>query len=254
MTSDSVASSSRQLAGLRPDCASARTASAPAAKESKATPAESLCSGRSWTRTQASVITPRMPSEPISIRSGLGPAPEPGQPPALPRPRRRDRAHRLDQVVDVGPDVAKCPPARVAIQPPSVEYSNDCGKWRSVSPCSASCSLSGWPEHARLNPRRARHRVHLQHPVERAEVDRHRAGVAVADPRLDPADDARPAAVGDRRRARVRAPLEHRLDLGLVAGARDQVGRVVEPARESRGRHRCRPCRARARPVRACRR
>ena len=32
----------------------------------------------SRTRTQASAITPRIPSEPISIRSGLGPAPEPG--------------------------------------------------------------------------------------------------------------------------------------------------------------------------------
>ncbi len=35
----------------------------------------------------------------------------------------------------VGP-VAKCPAARVAIQPPRVENSNDCGKKRSVSPCS----------------------------------------------------------------------------------------------------------------------
>ena len=34
--------------------------------------------GRRWIRIQASVITPRMPSLPITIRSGLGPAPEPG--------------------------------------------------------------------------------------------------------------------------------------------------------------------------------
>ena len=41
--------------------------------------------------------------------------------------------------------VAKCPPARVATQPPSVEYSNDCGKWRSVRPCSRSWSSSPGP-------------------------------------------------------------------------------------------------------------
>ncbi len=36
--------------------------------------------------------------------------------------------------------VAKWPPARVAIQPPSVDSSKDCGKKRSVRPCAASCS------------------------------------------------------------------------------------------------------------------
>ncbi len=34
--------------------------------------------GRGRTRTQASVITPSVPSDPISIRSGETPAPEPG--------------------------------------------------------------------------------------------------------------------------------------------------------------------------------
>ncbi len=78
VVADSTASSRRQFDGLTPDWAISRTASAPAAKSSKPTPAESLWVGRSRTRTQASVITPRIPSEPISIRSGLGPAPDPG--------------------------------------------------------------------------------------------------------------------------------------------------------------------------------
>ena len=65
-------------------------------------PARGLELGRGRTRTQASAITPRMPSEPISIRSGRGPGARPRQPPALPGPARRDRPHRLDQVVDVG--------------------------------------------------------------------------------------------------------------------------------------------------------
>ena len=35
--------------------------------------------GRSCRRIHACVMTPRIPSEPISMRSGLGPAPEPGR-------------------------------------------------------------------------------------------------------------------------------------------------------------------------------
>ena len=68
----------RQLAGCRPDWLSARTHSAPSPKRSNRTPAEARCDGRGWTRTHAWVMTPRMPSEPASIRSGLTPAPEPG--------------------------------------------------------------------------------------------------------------------------------------------------------------------------------
>ncbi len=72
------------------------------------------------------------------MRSGLTPAPEPGS--------RRD-VHTPAGVIAPTDStkssmcvhtVAKWPAARVAIQPPSVEYSNDWGKWRSVSECSAS--------------------------------------------------------------------------------------------------------------------
>ena len=41
--------------------------------------------------------------------------------------------------------VAKWPPARVTIQPPRVENSNDCGKWRSVSPCGRRPSSRSGP-------------------------------------------------------------------------------------------------------------
>ena len=63
---------------MKPDCDSARTATEPWAKPGKCTPTEARNVGRACTRTQACVITPRMPSEPIRSRSGLGPAPEPG--------------------------------------------------------------------------------------------------------------------------------------------------------------------------------
>ena len=84
-------------------------------------------------------------------------------------------------------------------------------------------------EHPGLDPRRARDPVDLEHPVERAEVDADRARVVVADPRLDPAADAGAAPERDRGGALVGAPGEHRLDLGLVAGAGDEVGGVVDP-------------------------
>ncbi len=86
-----------------------------------------------------------MPSEPISIRSGEGPAPEPGSRRLSQVPRgviARTDSTRSSMWVS---RVAKWPPARVAIQPPRVAYSKDCGKWRRVSPCSRSCSSSPGP-------------------------------------------------------------------------------------------------------------
>ncbi len=91
------------------------------------------------------MITPSVPSEPASIRSGLTPAPDPGS--------RRDSHTPAGVIARTDStkssmcvhSVAKWPAARVAIQPPSVEYSNDCGKWRSVSPCSPSWDSSSGP-------------------------------------------------------------------------------------------------------------
>ena len=129
--------------------------------------------------------------------------------------------------------VAKCPPARVAIQPPSVDSSNDCGKKRSVSPCGASCSSIRGP--LAPAPMRAAREIGStsRTRVERLEVDRHRTVEAVGDPRLDAADDARAAAVRDDRRVRAAGPLEHGLDLAPVAWARDEVGHVGVPAAQA---------------------
>ena len=68
-----------QVGGNSPACATARTARAPARKSSNASAAPARKVGRSCRRSQASVITPSAPSEPIIRRSGLGPAPEPGR-------------------------------------------------------------------------------------------------------------------------------------------------------------------------------
>ncbi len=68
-----------------------------------------------------------MPSEPSNIRSGETPAPEPGRRRDSQAPAKltaRTDSTRSSTCVST---VAKCPPARVAIQPPSVDSSKDCG-------------------------------------------------------------------------------------------------------------------------------
>ena len=100
----SAGSIRRQLEGWRPDWEISRTHSAPRSKVGKRTPAEARKVGRGWTRIQASVITPRAPSEPMSKRSGLGPAPEPGRRREDQTPAGVSARDRLDEVLDVGPD------------------------------------------------------------------------------------------------------------------------------------------------------
>ena len=128
MSRASAADTSRQLAGASPDWTISRTASTPASHDGKVTDAPRRADGLGRTRTHAEVITASVPSDPSSIRSGDGPAPEPGS--------RRDshtsppsvtaRTDSTRSSMWVGP-VAKCPAARVATHPPSVENSNDCG-------------------------------------------------------------------------------------------------------------------------------
>ena len=127
MSAASVGSSSRQVAGRSPAWSSRRTAVAPVAKSGAASVAAHRCTGRGWARSQAEVMTPSVPSLPSSTRSGLGPAPEAGS--------RRDsqtpvgvtaRTDSTRSSTWVGP-AEKCPAARVAIQPPTVERSKLCG-------------------------------------------------------------------------------------------------------------------------------
>ena len=53
-------------------------------------------------RIHASVMIPSAPSEPIIIRSGLGPAPEPGRRRDSIDAGGRDRADAFDEIVDMG--------------------------------------------------------------------------------------------------------------------------------------------------------
>jgi hypothetical protein len=77
-----------------------------------------------------------------------------------------------------------------------------------------------------LDPRCQRLRVHLQDPIEPAQVERDER--PVAQPPLDAADDAGPAAEGDGGGALGLTPAQHRLDLRFVPREGDQVRWVLE--------------------------
>ena len=122
-----------------------------------------------------------------------------GQAPALPHAARRDRADRLDEVVDVR--VQRRVVTAGARREPAAER-RELERLREVAqrePVRAELVLERGAVHAGLDPRRARLAVDLEHPVERAEVDADRAAVVVVDVALDAADHRRAAAVGDRR-------------------------------------------------------
>ena len=215
----SRADTSRQLAGCRPDCTIARTASQPASNERE----------RHRRRSPLRRLRPHphpgarhdrqrpLRAQQHSVRRRA--APEPG--------RRRDSQTSpptvtartlLDQVVDVGRPCREVARARVAIHPPSVESSNDCGKKRSVRPCSPSCCSSrGPPPPPRSAPPARRRRPRAA--VEPREVDGDRALVRAAHG-VDAADHARATAVGRDGEPRARAPLEHARTRPPCEGAR----------------------------------
>ena len=98
-------------------------------------------------------------------------------------------------------------------------------------PVSAELLLQPRARGAGADARGARDRVDLEHPVERAEIERRRAVERRRDPRLDAADDARAAAVGDHGDVRARRPFEGGLHVRLAARADDEVDDVlVAPA------------------------
>ena len=233
MVSASRGSSNRQFDGWRPDCEITRAASAPAAKLSKRTGREALKRGRGRTRTQASVITPRMPSEPRIMRSGLGPAPEPGSLRLSQTPVGVSAVNRVDQVVDVGlqgGEMAARPGRDPAAKGGELER---LGKMAQGEPAGPQAVLEVGPERPGPDQGRARDLVDLDDPGQRTEVDRDGPAVAVSDPGLDPADDARAAAEGHRRQPPVGAHLQHPPDVLGVAREGDHVGGPVEPPAEA---------------------
>src|SRR5258708_38701850 len=81
---------------------------------------------------------------------------------------------------------------------------------------------------AALDPGGEADRVDLEDAVHGREVDGYRAGVIVAQARLDPADHGRPASKGDRGHAGVRAPIEQLDNFAFGGRPGDDIGRVVD--------------------------
>jgi hypothetical protein len=89
-----------------------------------------------------------------------------------------------------------------------------------------------------LEDRGHRVRVHVEQPVEPAQVQRDHAGVAVATGR-EPADDRGPATEGDECDVSLHAPVDDRLHLVVAAGTDDGVrrlGAVALPQQQQVGR------------------
>ena len=203
----------------------------PARKLAKRTPAELRCDG------------PRLHAHPglgdhaeRALRAGehaVGarrPAPDPGS--------RRDSHTPAGVIARTDSTkssmcvhrVAKWPAARVAIQPPSVENSNDCGKWRSVSAVLARAGprARGRARRPGCAPRARRRRPRARGRA-RPGRSRPRRCRRRATSRGDAADDRGAAAERDRGDALGRAPLEQRARRRASSrGRSDEVGGMLE--------------------------
>ena len=164
---------------------------------------------------------------------GARTCPGAGQPAALPEAGRRQRRDRVDQVVDVGlqgGEMAARPGRDPAAEGGELER---LGKMAQGEPAGPQAVLEVGPERPGPDQGRARDLVDLDDPAQRTEVDRDGPAVAVSDPGLDAADDARAAAEGHRRQPPVGAHLQHPPDVLGVAREGDHVGGPVEPPAEA---------------------
>ena len=104
-------------------------------------------------------------------------------------------------------------------------YSKDCGKWPSVSPCSARSASASGPAQPGLERRGHRDRVDGEQPLHPDQVEADDPGVPVA-AGDQPTDHRRPAAERHDGDPVPRRDLEQCLHLVVVARAHDRVGRV----------------------------
>ena len=163
------------------------------------------------------------------VRAGAGARAR--QPPALPLAVQGHRPHRLDQVVDVGVEgreVAAGAGRDPAAQRRVLERLREVAQGEAVLAQLLLEHAARWRRPGSAPPSRPRR------PRGRGPSAAGRCvttpGYSLAHPRLDPADDAGAAAVGDRRRPLVGAEVEDDVDVLGGLGVRDQVGRVRELA------------------------
>ena len=166
------------------------------------------------------------------MRSGTRARAGAGQAAAFERALRRHHAQRFNEVVDVG--VERREMAAAARRDPAAERRvfEALRKMAQRQSMRLELRFQRRAIGAAFDQRGARGLVDLLHFSHFAQVDRHRALVAVAS-RLDAAAHARAAAERRDRRVRVAGPVEHRRDVVLVARIGDDVGRARVIAREA---------------------
>ena len=170
----------------------------------------------------------RSEQHPVGARAGAGA----GESSRLPEPARRDRADRLNEVVDVGE--ARCEVAAGAGCDPAAERRALERLWVEAHRQAVLAELlfEPWPAGAGADQRRARNRINFEHLIEPPKVERTSSVEARRNVRLDAADDAGATPVRNHRDVRCGGPLEQLLDLLLVGRPRNDVGNVLIKAAE----------------------
>ena len=176
---------------------------------------------------------PEDPLGPDQEAVGAGPRAGGGQAAALPGPARSERPDGLHEVVDVRVQRGVVPPGPGGDPAAERRVLERLGEVTQGQPVPGELGLEPRAGGAGLDPGGARHRVHLEHTVQRAQVDRHRSGVLARHPRLHPAHHAGPAAERNRGGAGLLAPGQHPFEVGLVGRVSHHVRRMVEAAPEA---------------------
>ena len=130
---------------------------------------------------------------PVRARAGAGA----WQPSRLPKPARRDRPDRLNKVVDVcepGCEMAAGARRNPAAKRRAFERLRVEAHRQAVL---TELLLEPRPAGAGSDQRRARNRINFEHLIKKAEIERTSSVEAGRNVRLDAADDAGAAAVGD---------------------------------------------------------
>ena len=167
-------------------------------------------------------------SDPEAIRAR--PRSRAGQAARLHDPRRCHHAQRFHELVDVREE-GRVMSARTgrdpAAQARELEGLREVAKREAVGP---QLVLESGAEDARLDARRARDGVDLEHAIQPSQVDREGAAQVAEVARLDSAHHARAAAVRNCRQTLARAPFEKSDDVGFAAGEGHEIGRIRELA------------------------
>ena len=200
-------------------------------------------------------MIPRMPSDPSSSRSGDGPAPDAGQPSALPDAARCDRRESIRRSRRCGCGASRSDRRNGSRASRRAWRTRTTGGSAEASGHAAAADLRARAHSTPAWMRAARDRRSTSMTrSSRAQVDADGAAVVVADVALDTTDHRRSTAIGDGGDVRVAAPVEERDDVVFVARDRDYIRRMREVTMQRRATRHGRTCHRCARPARTDRR